>query len=46
MELGSLSTQWLPCIGLAASCSFPLFLCSYVNKTRADTVSVNFSYRK
>ncbi|MPC85574.1 hypothetical protein E2C01_080355 [Portunus trituberculatus] len=30
MELGSLSTLGLPHIGLAASCSFPLFLCSYV----------------
>ncbi|MPC69965.1 hypothetical protein E2C01_064198 [Portunus trituberculatus] len=30
MELGSFNTQGLPRIGLAASCSFSLFLCSYV----------------
>ncbi|MPC07780.1 hypothetical protein E2C01_000347 [Portunus trituberculatus] len=28
MELGSLNTQGLPRVDLAASCSFPLFLCS------------------
>ncbi|MPC49697.1 hypothetical protein E2C01_043508 [Portunus trituberculatus] len=32
MELGSLNTQGLPRVGLAASCSFPLFLCSFVLK--------------